>query len=778
MANSCSEGRSCVQECCMKRLITNIILLGILNVLVFSGISNTFVGIVIFGILTLLPGEALLHAIKYNGKTIVERISLSAGFGTLAILILGLGINELLPILGIVKPLSLTPFMAVYNLAILPILMTPYIRNRRYIDRFVPPKVSIKDSFFIIISLILPVLAVMGAISLTNNSTNLFALFSYILIGIYSFGVFVANKKLSTDKLAIALFLISLSLLFMNSFRGWYNTGHDIQREFYVFNLTKMNGLWDMSLYEDPYNACLSLTILPTIYSITTKINDYFIFKILYQILFSFTVVNIFYLLRRYFSKSLAYIAAILFLFFPTFMTDMPMLNRQELAFLFLSMMLYMLFDNSISKTKRTVLVAFAGSGIVLSHYSTSYLVAALIMLTYVGTIAFTFSQGFLQKILHRSLFNKLKSEQNLNIYMVAFLLLFTVFWNSFYTKSSENLQKTLGDVSRNITKPFGEKEKAGETLYSIFNYKKVSPEKSLQKYMEDTAKLIRHPREEAAFYPAEIYEKYPITLIDQKILQPNVKIPYLENQVRSIDFMSRLRQSYATLLQILIVLGMVLFVIYKKHTFAAPKEFYIISGISILVITAQVVLPQSAIGYGVLRLFQQSLMVFSIFIVLGMFWLLQILIKSESIREKIIMSVMVVYFFLLSGVVPQLIGGYYPQLPLNNNGTYYNMYYTHASEIAALKWVGQYITKKSPLQSDSFDAAKIKTYAKTFPISASYPAVIKKEAYVYLNYSNAKLNSAYVYYNGGLLIYKYPIAFLDDHKNLIYSSSETKIYR
>ena len=71
----------------------------------------------------------------------------------------------------------------------------------------------------------------------------------------------------------MTIYLLSLSLLLMTSLRGWFVTGHDIQREFRVFELASGQGVWNIESFPDAYNACLSVTILPTIIERTTGIS-------------------------------------------------------------------------------------------------------------------------------------------------------------------------------------------------------------------------------------------------------------------------------------------------------------------------------------------------------------------------------------------------------------------------------------------------------------------------------------------------------------------------
>ena len=78
---------------------------------------------------------------------------------------------------------------------------------------------------------------------------------------------------------------MSLALLLMTSLRGWYVTGHDVQTEYLVFELTKQLSRWKVSTFPDAYNACLSITILPTMILRWTRVGDPYVFKVLFQVL-------------------------------------------------------------------------------------------------------------------------------------------------------------------------------------------------------------------------------------------------------------------------------------------------------------------------------------------------------------------------------------------------------------------------------------------------------------------------------------------------------------
>ncbi len=137
-----------------------------------------------------------------------------------------------------------------------------------------------------------------------------------------------------------------------------------------------------MSALPSAYNACLSVNILPTVLAQATGLSGEVVFKVLLQLVFATVPVLTFLFARRFIPRRLALAAAILTIAFPTFFTDMPYLVRQELAFFFLALML--LAATEPDRRVSRVLVLALGVGVILSHYSTTYvllmaLVAALL---------------------------------------------------------------------------------------------------------------------------------------------------------------------------------------------------------------------------------------------------------------------------------------------------------------------------------------------------------------------------------------------------------------
>ena len=94
-------------------------------------------------------------------------------------------------------------------------------------------------------------LAVFGANRLNNGASGnvtLIALAMVALVGVFS----VRWLRFTRESImSVVIYLVSLSLLLTTSLRGWYVTGHDIQQEYLVFQLTEAHGRWSMAYFHD-----------------------------------------------------------------------------------------------------------------------------------------------------------------------------------------------------------------------------------------------------------------------------------------------------------------------------------------------------------------------------------------------------------------------------------------------------------------------------------------------------------------------------------------------
>src|SRR5258708_7382985 len=254
---------------------------------VLFNFQHTLQTIIALLFLTLLPGVLFLSLVKVPTESVWEKVLYTVGISIAFLFLSGSVANWIFPLTGIVRPLTLYPLLYIFNVFLLIMLALGYIWSKNTLHRFHVPKISINKFFTYTLLCIFPILGVFGPLSLNNNGSEFFTMVLFLAIALYIIVLTIFHAKNRPVVYPASLYLISLSLLLMTSLRGWYITGHDIQQDFYVFQLAKQHGFWDMNLYKDAYNACLSITILPTIFATFLKIPDYYIYKIIFQVLFS-----------------------------------------------------------------------------------------------------------------------------------------------------------------------------------------------------------------------------------------------------------------------------------------------------------------------------------------------------------------------------------------------------------------------------------------------------------------------------------------------------------
>lgn len=773
-----------------KIIVSSAVWWGVFVVLsLFSFNPFNILNVIGFGALVFLPGALTLVALRLRGIESWGELVLSIAISIFELIIVGLISNALLPYLGIMRPLDALPMIAVLSYGMLILLAIVYSRTEGLEFSFEKYLLSSRKDYIIAFApLLFVILSVFGAISINNVGSNLWTI--AMLIGVSSYAFFIIRKSATLDSrvIAIALFFLSLSLLLMTSLRGWYITGHDIQREFRVFELSKDAGFWTIASYKDAYNACMSITILPTILSNLLRVSDPYIYKILFQIMFATVPSMVFLIARKYVTTTVAFISAIYFIAFPTFFTDMAFLNRQEIAFIFLVSMIYLVWTETISLRMRQVLFSFLGIGMVLSHYSTTYIVILLLGFLIVARHPYIWITRKLQKIRYfkhsgiAALEEGHKTEKSITAFMVAILVAGSFIWSSVLTDTSSNsvyrvIIETISVIQNNAK----EDARSSDVLYSLFSFRAMDPSVEFEEYKKKIVTDMRN-QEPNAYYPKSTFSNDSITLAPETLLPLTPFGQFLENEgVNVPQFNFIFRQTSAKLLQIFILIGCTAVIFSRRFTTKAiPDEFILLSVGSVLLILSQVLLPVLSVEYGLLRAFQQSLIFLGIFVVIGS----ETLFMWSKKMTMIAGGIAVVFLLSSTGVFTETLGGYPPQLHLENSGTYYDTFYVHRSEGVGIEWLvsrtksNDGYTLQSATQSDRYSSTKLPILKKVDILTDIYPGLVRKNAYVFLGYTNITKHEVPLSYQGDVLIYRYPLEFLDTNKDLVYANQGVKIYR
>ncbi|MFI8106669.1 hypothetical protein [Streptomyces sp. NPDC086023] len=711
------------------------------------------------------------------------RVLLAAGLAVLSSVVVALAVNSVLPLVGVAGPLT-RPALAVGSL--LSVMATAALTDPPAREPGAPPRWPRAGSpgppaglaAVTGLGCLVLVLSVAGPIRLNNQLGWEVSGAALVAIACLLGLLMIRGGRYSSSVVGTGLFLAAAGLLLLSSLRGWYITGHDIQREYEVFGLTANRNHWDMAAFRDPYNACASITVLPTAWVRLTGIPGTYVFKIVMPLLFALAPALVHRSVRNVAPPFLAVLSAVLFMAFPTFFTDMMFLARQEVAFLFLGCAMLVLTDTGRALRRRRIAFVLLSVGIVLAHYSTAYVVLA--------ALALGLGADLCWRLLSRT--GRSREPSNARPAFVTWWIVVSVaagalVWTGPLTHTAGHLRSTLVATVQEVTGGDQQRTWSSDVSYSLFGGAGGSPEERLRDFRAATLRDTAAERSAGVFVPgatdsaasvkAAPVPRAPLTPLGRAAEAGGVDVSAVGGF---------LRQAAARLWQVFLLLGVITTFWGRHRQFRPTRDQVTLTAGMVVVIGMLTVLPQLSVEYGVLRAFQQGLFVFAPFIAAGLMWACRWAGRRRA--RALACSLVLLLFFDLTGLLPRLFGGNPPQLHLDNAGTYYAIYYPHAEERAAMSWLtarippGELGDVQSENLSDRYNLSTSGTSVPTTARNDIYPLLIRKDAPVLLGTATARRGEATIFYHGDLVTYVYPTGLLDETKNKVYSSDGAEVYR
>ena len=739
-----------------------------------------------------LPTLVLFRRMRFLDDHAAARLLFAFGSSVLGLVLVGLLLNTVLPVAGVDRPLQPAVLAATSLLANLGLLAwrrgsgsllpadTPILLRRSADARLELAQALAAASV---------VLAVVGAVRLNNGAGGGVALVALVLTGA-ALVVLMVRAEGSVARDLRCLWLVAVSLLLATSLRGWSITGHDIQSEYLTFLLTNDAQRWQMSSWENAYNACLSLNILPTVLAQTTGLPGVLVFKLLLQLVFALVPVLTFLLARRFLSRRLALASAVLTMALPTFYTDMPYLVRQEVAFFFLGLLL-LAATAPAPRRPRIVLAVVFGVGVVLSHYSTTYLLLLGLVL---GLVAMTGWHRLRRTAWMRGRLGEETEERSRGVLLAPALMLSLALaswvWAGPVTDTGGHATQVARDAVAAILGQGKDTPGSSDLQYTLFSRDTTTPRERLDLFVGETldarkqaprrALLIKHPGKAVLKPDIVSASKLPLTGAGERLESLG---PDADSVVTGARFAA------AGLIQLLLLVGVVRLVRRRKvaderpaldtPAKRLPEEVVFVSLGTVGALGVIVLVPTLSVDYGVLRAFQQATLVVAPVMAVGL-WLL---VQRFTSRSGALAAVVPVGLLLvLSGAVPAILGGYSPRLALSNTGTYYDRYFASDSDVQAVDWVaaaGQGRVRPAGVIANRNIGVRVLSVRKDARVADRlYPTLLTKGDYVFVDSRLQDTGRSAVFYTGDLITYRYPLRKLDRQMDLVYSSQLTRIYR
>lgn len=724
-----------------------------------------------------LPTVLLWQRLDLPTSHTAEGLVYSLAITLLALMLGGLALNQVLPLVGIDRPLDRIPVM----IALVPALALLAAWRRDEVRALPRPALDKREWALVGLAALVVVGAVAGAIRLNNGASGALALGVLVVASLIVVGLLVWRERLDEGAICAVLYLLALALMLMTSLRGWYIVGHDIQQEFHALGLTSVNGAWDVSLFREPYNACLSITILPALIGRVAHLHDPYVLKVVIPFLFAVCPVLVYRIARRFVAVAPAVLSAVYFMAFPTFFTDMPFLTRQQVAFIFLGAGFLVITSGEQPLRRRRGWLAVMAVGVVFSHYSTIYVLLGVMAIALLAARI-----PDLMRVLRRSRaprpILRLRREPLVVTWPIVLGLgLLVAIWTGPLTGTSGQLEKTVLDSAQGIVSGDLLGNRSSDVSYSLLAGQTKTLEERIAEYRAQTIEDGAAGRAAGTYYPLSVVERYPTVALEQPDLPVTSVGDVVESAGVSVPFVnSVLRAGFARLLQVFVIIGLVVAGLGLVQWFRVTHEFFLLAAASFGVVITQVLLPALTVEYGLLRSVQQGLFVLAPFLVAGsiapFIWLG---LRRATTAAAVIGTT---FFLSLTGVLPTLLGGYPAQLHLENSGEYYDLYYVQPEERAALAWLSQRVDPssevQSELQSDRYRSADPAAFASFSVSDDIYPTFLRPDAFVFLGESVVQRGTAALPEGNDRITYRYPRALLDAQKDLVYSSAGGAVYR
>jgi len=733
-------------------MLTNIAIVFDLKFLNIRGVAS-------FIFLMFVPGLIVLLNTRLERLKLFEFLIFQLGISVTSIMILGLFVNWILPVLRIsLEPLNLTALLIIFNIFLLMLLAITLNLNKKTAIKIKIPNQNQLSLGLIYVALFFVPLSIIGATKLNHQISSKLPMLLIFLISAYVFILTIYRKKLTETVFPISIWLISLSLMFMYSFRSEYISGWDNHLEYHVFQLTKNHQHWIPDSFPNPYNSCISITILPTIFSLFTGIPDIYILKLIYPVIFSFVPVAIYLLGRYYLTSFQAYLGAFFFSSQWMFMNQYPFIYREQTAMLFASLLFLTIFHPKLPELLKNRLLLIFGFSMVISHYSTTYLTVLVLTLSFLAAI----------------FFKRLKFINNFHIrgVFIITLIFMTAYWNIYVTSSVNNIYRFIENNIATINLSILEL-KNNDTNWNLWKIgiDRQDIESKLNQYVQNLNSAATNTDLTGNSFGEHIIDQYPVEYKSQAY-QPPVSLFFYE--------LSKYLLIAITLISLTsIIYG--LFVLIPKSFQILDIEISILSWIYAFILGFSLIIQSGIYNIGPTRLFQQTLLILSVPIVLGAYHIFKKITKNHYPEMTAILFIG--YFLFYTTFIQELTKGR-PLIPesynLSNHGLYYDYFYTRDSEVASAAWLKTNRDNHYNIYAD--EVASLRLVSRASITDAKYdviPSAIKKDAYVYLIFNNAVRETGYKKYLGRyVLSYTYPKKFLDDHKNLIYSNGDSQIYK
>lgn len=381
-------------------------------------------GLISFTYLCFVPGALIIRTIKLRNLSNIESFLYTIGTSLTFLMLSGVILNFILPIFSISTPLSINNLLIFLTTSTLVLCILSYKFDDSYVNE---EFISINEFLYpeYLFMIIIPFLSIFAAYALNYYNSVILMIVTLIII-LLTFIYLSFKKNISNNLYVIAIFALSITLLYHKSLITGYIFGTDIHIEHYLANLVVTNLKWNSNI-NLMYNSMISVVILGPIFSIVTGLNLHIIFKVIYPFFTALIPLGLYQVYKTQSNKKFAFLSIFLFISTSTFYGMLLEVARQQIAELFFVLLILLITNKSLNIQKSFLLVLFAFS-MTFSHYGLNYLFLAVLGVYLI--------LKFIGRNLNVFKISDLVSKNIISSGFIILLFVFSLFWYM-YTSGS-----------------------------------------------------------------------------------------------------------------------------------------------------------------------------------------------------------------------------------------------------------------------------------------------------------------------------------------------------
>ncbi|WP_304123448.1 DUF2206 domain-containing protein [Methanosphaera cuniculi] len=735
-----------------------------------------------------IPGVIILRVLKLHDLGNTFTVLLSVGLSIFSVISVGLFMNQVYPNFGIHHPIEVIPLLSTFTVYNMLLLLGAY-----YFDRDFSSESSSKLSIELLTSnqflclCILPLIAIIGAYTLQYYKVNYIQILLLILICIIILAM--AWGYLKREYYHIAIFSIAISLLYYSVLISNHIWGYDIFFEYQFATYVIKNGIWDY-MWPHAYNSMLSVVMFGPIFNKLSGMTLTWILKFIYPFLFSLISIGLYKIFENRTGPKIAFLAAFFFIAYNGFSYGwMVQMARQQIAEIFLVLLVWLMVDRKISQNKRKFLYMIFGVGLIFSHYSVTYLfmfvlLATIITLDILGSSFGNILNTILIKLgATHKYFGKYFKVKNQTISLPISIFFIGVIIVYYSLTSDSKAIASLFDALRIVTKnvnsivsinPMIILAAIGGVLILLVLLYKIFKKISVDKDVNDIKSYnILHIFKDKVKH-LSLRRKQELIVLVTIIAFLQIWWPF-----RFMDIVSINAQRVILFSVYFILIGFIMNII-RPNYYHFTKEYNAFGLFNLIILACGLYIPAFRGQLSLQRIYEVTFVVLAPFCIIGLYHISnsalslirKIDIKTRTRTTMKIIGIFLVIFFILNTGLIDLEVGQSSTLPLDNT---IDAPIFSQGEYEAVSWFGHYKTNddNDTVFSDAFSNILLYWLNDIRTTNPKNMSDMEPGSYLFLRSHNVK-HTTFLYGNGEYI----PLDEGINKSSKIYDNGDSQIYK